>query len=55
MRDGVILSFIIGQTIERELAGILDNVRKEQPTSPEDEGLKMEFGVQLEVEIRDAR
>jgi len=36
MRDGVILSFIISQTIERELNNILDNVRKEQPTCPED-------------------
>lgn len=34
MRDGVILSFIVSQTIERELCNIFDNVRKEQPMCP---------------------
>lgn len=40
-KDGTVLSFLISQTMERELQSILESIRKEQPVGPEDEPLRI--------------
>lgn len=55
IREAVGLSYLITQTIEKELLLINDSLNKEQPYNQDDEVLSLEFSIQIENEINSVK